>query len=66
MGHVAHTGEKRNVYRVLVRKPNGKIPFGRPSCRWKVTTKLDLKEVGLEGMNWIHLTEDRGKCVNAN
>jgi hypothetical protein len=48
-------GEKRKVYRVLVRKPEGKIPLGRPRRRWEVGVRMDLKEIGVE---WIHLVQD--------
>ena len=45
-GHVAHMGEKRGIYRVLVGKPEGKRPVGRPRCRWKDNIKMDLQDVG--------------------
>jgi hypothetical protein len=45
-GHVARMGEGINVYRVLVRKPEGKRPLGRPRRRWENGTKIDLKEIG--------------------
>jgi hypothetical protein len=44
-------GEKRNTYRILVRKPEGKIPLGRPRCRWVDNIKMDLREVGWDGMD---------------
>jgi len=50
-GHVACTGERRGVYRVLVGKPEGKRPFGRPRHRWEDNIKLDLQEVGCGGMD---------------
>jgi hypothetical protein len=46
-------GEGRGMYRVLVGKLEGKRPLGRPRCRWKDNIKMDLKEVGCEGMDWI-------------
>jgi len=49
VGHVALTGEGRVVYRVLVGKPGGKRPLGRPSRRWEGNIKMDLQEVGCEG-----------------
>ena len=58
-GHVALMGEKRGVYRVLVGKPEGKRPLGRPSPRWEDNSKLDLQEMGCEGMDWIELAGDR-------
>jgi len=48
-GHLARMGEKRGVYRVLVGKPEGKRPFGRPRRRWEDNIKMDLKEVGCGG-----------------
>ena len=58
-GHVARMGEKRGVYRVLVRKPEGKRPLGRPRRRWEDNIKMDLQEVGCGGMDWIELAQDR-------
>jgi hypothetical protein len=48
-------GERRNVYRVLVGKPEGKRPLGRPSCRWEVGIKMDLREIG-QGKGWSGFT----------
>jgi hypothetical protein len=45
-GHVARMGERRNVYRVLVGKPEGRRPLGRPRCRWEKGNKMDLREIG--------------------
>jgi len=67
-GHVARMGERRGVYRVLVGKRDGKIPFGKPRCRWEDNIKMDLHEVGCGGMNWIELAQDRDRwraLVNA-
>ena len=50
-GHVAHMGERRGIYRILVGKPKGKIPLGRPRCRWEDNIKMDLQEVGCGGMD---------------
>jgi hypothetical protein len=47
-GHVVHMGEMRNAYKILVRKPEGKRPLGRPTYRWDNIT-MDLEEIGLEG-----------------
>jgi hypothetical protein len=58
-GHVARMGEKRNVYRLLVRKPEGKRPLGRPRCRWIDNIKMDLSEIGLGFMHWMRVAQDR-------
>jgi hypothetical protein len=52
-------GEGRVVYRVLVEKPEGKRQLGRPRRRWKDNIKVDLQEVGCEGIEWVELTQDR-------
>ena len=57
--HVARMGESRTLYRVLVGKPDGKRPLGRPRHRWEGNIKLDLEEVGCEGMDWIDVAQDR-------
>jgi hypothetical protein len=49
------------VYRVLVGKPEGKRPFGRPRHRWEDNIKMDLQEVGCGGMDWIELAQDRDR-----
>ena len=59
--HVARMGEGRGVYRVLVRKPEGKRPLGRPRRRWEDNTKMDLQEVGGGGGDWMELAEDRDR-----
>jgi hypothetical protein len=58
-GHVARMGEKRNVYRLLVGKPEGKRPLGRPRRRWIDNIKVDLLEIGLSVVDWIGLAQDR-------
>jgi hypothetical protein len=58
-GHVAHMGEGRSVYRVLVGKPEGKRPLGRPRCRWGDDIKLDIRDIRINGANWIWLAQDR-------
>jgi hypothetical protein len=60
-GHVARRGEERNAYRLLVGKPEGKRPLGRPRRRWVVNIKMDLLEIGWGGVDWIGLAEDRDK-----
>jgi hypothetical protein len=57
-GHVACMEENRGVFRVLVGKPEGTRPLGRARRRWEVI-KIDLQEVGCEGMNWIDLAQER-------
>jgi hypothetical protein len=58
-GHVARMGEKRNVYRLLVGKPYGKRPLGRPRRRWLDNIKIDILEIGLSVVEWIGLAQDR-------
>jgi len=60
-GHVARVGERRGAYWVLVGKPEGKGPFGRPRRRFKDNFQMNLQEVGCEGMDWIELTQDRDR-----
>ena len=59
--HVVRVGERRGVYRVLVGKPEGKGPLGRPRRRWEDNIKMDLQEVGCGGMDWIVLGQDRDR-----
>jgi len=58
-GHVARMGEERGVYRVLVGKPEGTRPLGRPRRRWVDNIRNDLQEVGCGYMDWIELAQDR-------
>jgi hypothetical protein len=58
-GHVARIGEGRSVYRVLVGRPEGKRPLGRPRHRREDNINLDLREIGIDGANWIRLAQDR-------
>jgi hypothetical protein len=51
-GHVARMGETRNAYRILVGKPEGKRPLGRPRRRWVDNIKIDLREIGWDGVVW--------------
>jgi hypothetical protein len=60
-GHVVRMGEERVVYRVLLGKPGGKSPLGRPRHRWEDNIKMDLQEVGCGGMDWIELAQDRDR-----
>jgi hypothetical protein len=59
VGHVARMGEGRDVFRVLIGGPGGKKPHGRHRRRWEDDIKVDLREIGLDGGNWIQLVQDR-------
>jgi hypothetical protein len=66
--HVAQMGEKRNSYRLLVRKPEGKILLGGVRCRWVDNIKMDSAEIGWCSVDWIGLSQDWNKwwaLVNA-
>jgi hypothetical protein len=54
-------GEERKVYKVLVGKPEGKRPLGRPRRRWENGIRMDLMEIGLGGVDWIRLSQDRDR-----
>ena len=58
---MARMGEGRGVHRVLVGKPEGKRPLGRPRCRWEYNIKMDLQEVGGSCGDWMELTQDRDR-----
>jgi hypothetical protein len=58
-GHIARMGEGRGAYRVLVGRPEGRRPLGRPRRRWEDNIKIDLQEVGWGGMDWIDMAQDR-------
>ena len=58
---MARMGQGRRVYRVLMGKPEGKRPLGRPRRRWEDNIKMDLQEVGCGGMDWIELAQDRDR-----
>ena len=60
-GYVARMGEERGVYRVLVGKPDGKRPLGRPRCRWVDIIRMDLQEVGCGYTDWTGLAQDRDR-----
>jgi hypothetical protein len=61
-GHVARMGEKRNAYRILVGKPEGRRPLGRQSRRCVDNVIMDLRGIGWNGMDWIDLAQDRDQC----
>jgi hypothetical protein len=52
-------GEGKSIYSVLVKRPEGKRPLGRPRRRWKDNIKMDLTEIGIDGANWMQLAQDR-------
>jgi hypothetical protein len=61
MGRACSTnGEKRNAYRIWMGKPEGKRPLGSPRHRWEDNIRMDLREIGWGGMDWIDLAQDRG------
>jgi len=61
VGHVASIWDRRGVYRVLVGKPEGKRPLGRPRRRWEDNIKMFLPEAGCGGMDWIEVAQDRDR-----
>jgi hypothetical protein len=60
-GHVARMGEETNVYKVLMGKPEGKRPFGRPRRRWVEGIRMHLRENGWGSVDWIQLAQDRDR-----
>jgi hypothetical protein len=52
-------GQKRTAYKILVGEPEGKRPLGKPRCRWVEHIKMDLREIGWDGIDWIDVTQDR-------
>jgi hypothetical protein len=62
-GHVSRIGEKRNACWLLVGKPEGKIPLGRPRRRWVDNIRTDLGEVGWGDVDWIGLAQDRNRWI---
>jgi hypothetical protein len=67
VGHMACIGEERKMYRILVEKPEGKRPLGRPRCIWEDGIRMDLGETGWWSEEWIQLAQDRdrwGALVN--
>jgi hypothetical protein len=59
-GNVARMGEKRNAYRILVGKPEGKRPLGRPRGRWVDNIKMDFRETGWDGFIWLMIGTSGG------
>jgi hypothetical protein len=65
MGGACRTnGANRTAYRILVGKPEGNRPVGRPRRRWEDNIKMDLREIGWGGMDWIDLAQDRNTAMN--
>jgi len=60
-GHVAGVRERRDLYGILVGRPGGRRPFGKPRRRWEDNIKTDLQETGCGGMDWIELAQDRDR-----
>jgi hypothetical protein len=60
-GHVARMGEVRGSYNILVGRPEGRRPLGRPRCRWEDNIKMDLREIRFGDVDWIHLAQDRDR-----
>jgi hypothetical protein len=61
-GHVARIGRKKNTYRILAGNPEGKRPLGRQRHRCVDNTKIDLGEIGWDGVDWIDVAQDRDQC----
>jgi hypothetical protein len=60
-GHVARMEEVRGAYNILVGRPEGRRPVGRPRRRWENNIKMDLREIGFGDVDWIHLAQDRDR-----
>jgi hypothetical protein len=60
-GHVVRMGEVRGAYNILVGRPEGRRPLGRPRRRWEDNTKMDLREIGFRDVDWIHWAQDRDR-----
>jgi hypothetical protein len=61
--HIAHIGEMRNAYRLLVGKSYRKKPLGRHRRRWEDNIRMDHKEIGCERVDWLHLAQDRNQWL---
>jgi hypothetical protein len=62
-GHVARMGEVRGAYNILVGRPEGRRPLGRPRCRWEGNIKMDLRLIGFGDVDWINLAQDRDRWL---
>jgi hypothetical protein len=62
-GHVACMGEVRAAYNILVGRPEGRRPLGRPRHRWEDNTVMELREIGFGDVDWIHLAQDRDRWL---
>jgi hypothetical protein len=60
-GHMAHMGEVRGAYNILVGRPGGRRPLGRPRSRWEDNIKMDLREIGFGDVDWIQWAQDRDR-----
>jgi hypothetical protein len=60
-GYVASMGEVRGAYNILVGRPEGRRPLGRPRHRWEDNTEMDLREIGFGDVDWIHWAQDRDR-----
>jgi hypothetical protein len=60
-GHVARMGKVRGAYNILVRKPEGRRPLGKPRRRWEDNIKMDFREIGFGDVDWIRLAQDRDR-----
>jgi hypothetical protein len=58
-GHIACMGDMRNACKIVIRKSEGKRPFKRLRHRWEDNIGMDLQDIGLEGVDWMHLAQDR-------
>jgi len=56
-----HGGDDKFIYKILVGKPEGRRPLGRPARRWDDDIRMDLMEIGQKGVDWIHLSQDRAQ-----
>jgi hypothetical protein len=61
VGHVARVGEVRGGYNILVGRPEGRRPLGRPRCRWENNIKMDLREIGFGDVDWMYWAQDRDR-----